>query len=245
MNLKDLLPKVGVQTFIEFFEDFKSNQTNQEIIKKFEEKYDWKDGAKRTKASKGKGIFRRSLELDALLYVMNEFNQDKIDNGKEIVASAVKLYNKYSKTEYIEKDNLFITKTEKDYLMKIRINQGKFRKDLIDMWGSCSVSGCTNKSLLVASHIKPWRNCNNYERLDKYNGLLLTPNLDKLFDNFFISFGLEGNIIISKNLKEEDLELLNIKRDSCIVKDLDENHKEYLLFHNKELKKREIVKIKK
>ncbi|MGQ7096730.1 HNH endonuclease, partial [Escherichia coli] len=32
-----------------------------------------------------------------------------------------------------------------------------------------------SKAALVASHIKPWKDCNDKERIDFYNGLLLCP----------------------------------------------------------------------
>ena len=43
------------------------------------------------------------------------------------------------------------------------------------------------QQFLVASHIKPWRNCDNSERLSGANGLLLSPHVDKLFDRHWIS----------------------------------------------------------
>ena len=40
------------------------------------------------------------------------------------------------------------------------------------------------------------------ERLDIYNGLLLTPNLDKAFDLGYIGFRATGKICISPELEE-------------------------------------------
>ena len=51
--------------------------------------------------------------------------------------------------------------------------------------------------MLLASHIKPWRDSNHQERLDKFNGLLLLANLDKAFDLGFISFDDSGKVPIS------------------------------------------------
>ena len=56
-------------------------------------------------------------------------------------------------------------------------------------------------ALLVASHIKPWRDADNIERLDQYNGFLLLPNLDKVFDLGFITFRATGEIIVSKQIE--------------------------------------------
>ena len=94
-----------------------------------------------------------------------------------------------------------LTETEKTILVNTRMGQGQFRSKLVDMWGGCAVTGYRNTQLLVASHIKPWRNSNNEERLDKFNGLLLVANLDKAFDLGFISFDDGGKVMISKYLE--------------------------------------------
>ena len=59
--------------------------------------------------------------------------------------------------------------------------------------------------MLVASHIKPWRDSNNQERLDKFNGLLLLANLDKAFDLGFISFADTGLVMISCQLEAPEV----------------------------------------
>ena len=78
--------------------------------------------------------------------------------------------------------------TEKDAIVKTRIGQDKFREDLVNRWQCCAVTSCRAISVLRASHIKPWHLCTNDERLDVDNGLLLTPNLDALFDTGLVSF---------------------------------------------------------
>ena len=92
--------------------------------------------------------------------------------------------------------------TERDRLIAARLGQGEFRNRLIALWGSCSVTGFRLTKFLIASHIKPWSKSSNTERLDAYNGLLLTPNLDKAFDRFLISFSESGKIMISPELTE-------------------------------------------
>ena len=87
-----------------------------------------------------------------------------------------------------------INSTDRIAIVKSRIGQGDFREKLISYWKGCSVSGCQMTDILVASHIKPWRVANNQERLDLYNGLLLLPNYDKLFDKGYISFDTKGEL---------------------------------------------------
>lgn len=87
------------------------------------------------------------------------------------------------------KSDKAIEKTTKDALVKSRVGQGDFRKSLIEKYdGKCVVTGIDLTKLLIASHIKPWRISDNKERLSSENGLLLSANLDKLFDSGLITF---------------------------------------------------------
>ena len=48
------------------------------------------------------------------------------------------------------------------------------------------------------------------EKLDGYNGLLLSPHVDHLFDRGFISFQNSGGILVSKELNPRVLEQWSI-----------------------------------
>ena len=81
--------------------------------------------------------------------------------------------------------------TEREVVAKARIGQGKFRADLVANWRKgevCALTGLTVPEMLTASHIKPWRESSNEERLDPMNGLLLATHADKLFDRYLMSF---------------------------------------------------------
>jgi len=158
--------------------------------------------------------------------------------------SALNKYLKYIKTDfstniYVEiedkvseiKNSVEIPSTEKLNLTLSRIGQGKFRNELINYWSGCSISKLDKVNLLVASHIKPWRESNNFERLDVYNGLLLLPNYDKLFDRGYINFDDKGKIRISKYLNQNDQKILNINSD-LKLKNLENQHREYLGYHS-------------
>jgi len=92
--------------------------------------------------------------------------------------------------------------TEVEAIVKRRVGQSVFRKALMDYWGSqCAVTGVAIPEVLRSSHCKPWADCrSDAERLDVYNGLLLTANLDALFDKGLITFTDQGGIIISETL---------------------------------------------
>jgi hypothetical protein len=126
--------------------------------------------------------------------------------------------------------------TTKLSVIESRIGQGKFRDSLISYWKACSITGFNNYSLLVASHIKPWSKSNNHERLDKFNGLLLLPNLDKAFDLGFISFDDNGLIIVSHMLKDADV--FGITNNMSI--EVNKQHLPYLEFHRKNVFRRKL-----
>ena len=125
-------------------------------------------------------------------------------------------------TGYSEKD--------RETIIKARIGQGEFRKRLIRFWGGCSVTGCDSLELLVASHIKPWRDCVGKEAIDQMNGLLLLPNLDKAFDRGLISFDDKGRILLSKGLPADLNTALGINKEMKLSKIMS-YHLPYLQHH--------------
>ena len=89
---------------------------------------------------------------------------------------------------------------EKVQITKSRRGQGIFKANVRLIEKSCRVTGVSNIKHLRASHIKPWAVSNNEEKLDGYNGLLLSPHVDHLFDRGFISFNNKGMLLISSEL---------------------------------------------
>lgn len=84
--------------------------------------------------------------------------------------------------------------TEAERLVVQRVGQDIFRAGLIDYWeGRCALTGLAVVELLRASHIKPWADCEtDAERLDVFNGLLLAPHLDALFDRGLMTLDDDG-----------------------------------------------------
>lgn len=127
-----------------------------------------------------------------------------------------------------------LDKTEREQIVASRLGQGKFRKNVIRLWGSCSITGLQNISLLRASHIKPWKDSNNQERLNPFNGLLLIPNFDFSFDSGYITFQNNGDIIVSQRLSLSARKVLDVKENVRLRRVFPEN-KEYLEFHRNEV----------
>jgi hypothetical protein len=95
--------------------------------------------------------------------------------------------------------------TERDALTKARLGQGLFRHRVAELEPACRVTGLQRQQFLMASHIKPWRDCDNSERLSGSNGLLLSPHVDKLFDRHWISFDASGELICEHEAAREAL----------------------------------------
>lgn len=166
-----------------------------------------------------------------------------IKNPKPPFGNTRKFWRAYEAIAFIEDDlvdeilHKKPTNTSTQALVKARIGQGRFREDLLDYWGcECPLTGCQFAGILRASHIKPWRHSDNDERLDKFNGLLLAPNADALFDSGFITFEASGKIRLSSHISEEECENLGIGSDAKIP--LHKRHQPYLKFHKKKIFKR-------
>jgi predicted restriction endonuclease len=97
------------------------------------------------------------------------------------------------------------------------------------------VTGLSVPSLLRASHIKPWARCeSDEERLNVFNGLLLAPNLDALFDDGWVTFRESGAIAVSSNLPASARQVLNLSDDLQIVR-LTSTHEWFMRFHRAEV----------
>jgi putative restriction endonuclease len=122
--------------------------------------------------------------------------------------------------------------TEAERLVVQRVGQNVFRDGLLEYWeGRCAITGLAIPELLRASHIKPWAACaSDAERLDIFNGLLLAPHLDALFDKGWITVTDGGSIEVSPSLLAQDRVTLGVDRP-LRVHQLSDGHRHYLAHH--------------
>lgn len=121
--------------------------------------------------------------------------------------------------------------TTRQQLTAARIGQGKFRKDVLARWsGSCAILGVGRPELLRASHIKPWTSCNNFERLDPANGLLLSAMYDAAFDALLLSFADDGALILAADFLPDEAARAGIDA-AASIEISDPKTKEYLAAH--------------
>lgn len=130
-------------------------------------------------------------------------------------------------------ENPAIPETERRQIVLARRGQGKFRERVSMIERACRITRVDRPEHLIASHCKPWRDCDSSdERLDGENGLLLTPTIDHLFDKGFISFENNGDLLVSPTAHQESLNRMGIdpgtKRN---VGAFSEGQRGYLEYH--------------
>ncbi len=190
------------------------NQSKIEIIIKEE---DYK--------RKHRNIYKKEKDVRNFYFALKKYTEFLtsrfIDKQEQIVKDEINII----------KTDAELTITEKERVLLSRVGQGRFRNELINYWKGCSISRFYKFDILIASHIKPWNISNNYERLDVFNGLLLLPNYDKLFDKGYISFDEKGKMLFSKLITVKERKALHIDNDLKLFR-IENNHIEYLRYHN-------------
>ncbi len=125
----------------------------------------------------------------------------------------------------------FPNETERSGLVISRVGQGAYRKRIIHRWEyKCAVTGFEKLEALIASHIIPWAESDDNQRLDVHNGLLLSPAYDALFDRHLISFENNGRIILSDSIEEEAYKKIGITSKDKIL-NLSQYNFDYLNKH--------------
>ena len=100
--------------------------------------------------------------------------------------------------------------TTKVQLIRARRGQGIFKANVRLNERFCRVTGVTDQKHLRASHIKPWSQSTDEEKLNGCNGLLLAPHIDHLFDEGWISFANNGDLLISAQLNPDILPIWGV-----------------------------------
>ena len=137
--------------------------------------------------------------------------------------------------------DFLVSITEKKH--QTRKNVGRqgadmYRKKVIEHMPQCPFTKITDEKLLIASHIKPYSVCIKEGRedqaVDHLNGLTLTPTYDKLFDQGYITFKNNGDLICGTLLSAYTWERLNINPNAKNnLRIYPENRESYLDYHRR------------
>lgn len=133
-------------------------------------------------------------------------------------------------------NRLSIPETTRKALIHARRGQGRFKEEVARIERACRITQVRNPLHLIASHIKPWREASDEERLAGSNGLLLTPTIDHLFDRGYISFGDEGDVLISPVADHEALTRMGVPCDRILqAGKFNSDQKHFLEYHRNEI----------
>lgn len=117
-------------------------------------------------------------------------------------------------------------------ISQVRDGQIKYREQLLEQCRYCPFTMISDDRLLIASHIKPWAASNHSEKIDPYNGYMLSPLYDKLFDRGFITFTANKHVILSEVISSYTWKQIGLKNNAFIKNlPMDSKRIEYLKFH--------------
>jgi putative restriction endonuclease len=134
----------------------------------------------------------------------------------------------------------FAGPTFREQVVRARRGQGVFRANVLLREESCRVTRVSEPRHLKASHIKPWRDATDAERLDGANGLLLSPHIDHLFDEGYITFSVRQELIIVPEVRDKLLDAWGI--DSGVrVGEFSKEQNAYLDYHRINVFKRSLL----
>jgi len=146
--------------------------------------------------------------------------------------------NYFDNNKIILEEDSNLNLLEKETLINSRIGMGKYRKEIIELYNAeCLLSGINFEKILIASHILPWKWSNNLEKINKFNGLLLSANIDKLFDSFLISFDSNGLLVWNEKIISKELlikiqiKLEFIEREISIFHFVNKETQDFLIKH--------------
>lgn len=130
-----------------------------------------------------------------------------------------------------------IPATEREAIITARRGQGRFKEAVMKIEKACRVTKVNRIEHLRASHIRPWRDCEDHrQRLEGSNGLLLTPSIDHLFDRGFISFENSGELLISPVAHDESLKRMGVDTEHVVrVGVFTDDQKHYLDYHREQV----------
>lgn len=150
------------------------------------------------------------------------------DMSKHKDLSNSELYNlllkKYSETKvnYVMLDEFKYVHNSTEEKVK-RKDQKTFRQDLIERYKTCIITEC-DEMVCEACHIVPFEECDETEKYNVNNGLLLRSDFHILFDKKLLKINsdtlkieLSGELVDDPNMKEYkkyDGKILNIHKNS-------------------------------
>ena len=146
------------------------------------------------KGLKGASILDQEI-WDEMQNDWETFVEEAVESLNEISGEQIEKITGIEKESYIGKTRLVET--------KVRVGQNFFRASVMSAYNEkCCISGLSHPSLLVASHIIPWKD-DETQRLNPRNGLALSMLHDKAFDLGMITIDENMRVVVSHKYIDE------------------------------------------
>ena len=136
--------------------------------------------------------------------IWNEF----FNNWEELPFDSEKLTAPYEnssreKLNAIKEEDLLQEGKTREQIVKVRVNQSFFRNTILASYNeTCCITGISEKTFLIAGHIKPWA-IDEKNRLNPRNGIAINSLHDKAFEMGYITITPEYKIRISPLLMKK------------------------------------------
>lgn len=195
-------------------------------------------GAYFSEVTKAIALLIANLSDPALIHLFDAHTVDEMPVAYETAATAPlsSILEWEDQQQRIIESSTEVSETTRKALVYARRGQGLFKQRVSEFEKACRITRVNNPAHLIASHIKPWRESDNEERLSAGNGLLLTPSIDHLFDRGFITFADSGEVVISPVADKISLERMGVNTVAPLfVGNFNTDQKYFLNFHREEI----------
>lgn len=165
--------------------------------------------------------FTRAAKLDKSIWTEINADWDNFAVKSEQIGQEIREQQSIplslSSAVNFSKDTSFPLGLTKEQIVRVRIGQRFFREAVLTAYNRrCCVTGISHEALLVASHIKPWKDSDpKTERTNPRNGLCLSPLYDRAFDAGFMTVDKEYKINFSSTILNRTQEEVVEKFFSC------------------------------
>jgi putative restriction endonuclease len=161
------------------------------------------------------------------------FESEKLRLGKEILADTIES----EPEEDLESDPVFPEGKTRESSVRLRVNQGFFRRAVLAAYQNCCcITGIGLPDLLCASHIIPW-SVDIKNRTNPSNGLCLNAIHDRAFDRGLLTITEDFRVKLSprlNKLKGKPARAILLDFEGCQIK-LPKHFQprlEFLKYHN-------------
>lgn len=160
------------------------------------------------------GVGVRGLYLaplpDAMVMMLRRLLAGQVEDAEEKLRTSIGSELLDDRAEDILRMRTDLGAVDKENLLRARRGQGAYRRNVEEIEGGCRLTQLLDRRHLIASHIKPWRESDDREKLDGYNGLLFSPHVAHLFDRGYIAFTDNGEVMVSRHLNPRVLKVWHL-----------------------------------